>query len=82
MVAAKTLDLRFVLTHDQLADLLTKPISYSRFSLLRSKLNVLPLPFSLWGHVKDLDKPNSTEASKNKITTNADKDKVQGNSFC
>ena len=29
--------------------------------------------------VKDLDKPNSTEASKNKITTNANKDKVQGN---
>ena len=32
--------------------------------------------------IKDLDKPNSTEASKNKIKTNADKDKVQGNSFC
>jgi hypothetical protein len=29
--------------------------------------------------VKDLDKPNSTEASKIKITTNADKDRVQGN---
>ena len=26
--------------------------------------------------VKDLDKPNSTETSKNKITTNADKDRV------
>uniref|UniRef100_A0A2N9I0Q9 Reverse transcriptase Ty1/copia-type domain-containing protein n=1 Tax=Fagus sylvatica TaxID=28930 RepID=A0A2N9I0Q9_FAGSY len=45
MVAAKTLDVRFVSTHDQLADLLTKPISSSRFSLLRSKLNVLPIPF-------------------------------------
>ena len=79
MVAAKTLDVRFVSTHDQLADLLTKPISSSRFSLLRSKLNILPIPFSLRGRVKDLDKPNSTEASKIKITTNADKDRVQGN---
>jgi hypothetical protein len=77
MVAAKTLDVRFVSTHDQLADLLTKPISSSQFSLLRSKLNVLPIPFSLRGRVKDLDKPNSTEASKNKITANADKDKVK-----
>uniref|UniRef100_A0A2N9GWF8 Reverse transcriptase Ty1/copia-type domain-containing protein n=1 Tax=Fagus sylvatica TaxID=28930 RepID=A0A2N9GWF8_FAGSY len=73
MVAAKTLDVRFVSTHDQLADLLTKPISSSRFSLLRSKLNVLPIPFSLRGRVKDLDK----QAPKNKITANADKDKVK-----
>jgi hypothetical protein len=77
MVAAKTLDVRFVSTHDQLADLLTKPISSSRFSLLRSKLNVLPIPFSLRGRVKDLDKHESIEASKNKITANADEDKVK-----
>jgi hypothetical protein len=75
MVAAKTLDVRFVSTHDQLADLLTKPISSSRFSLLRSKLNVLPIPSSLRGRVKDLDKHESIEASKNKIT--ADEDKVK-----
>uniref|UniRef100_A0A2N9E6L3 Integrase catalytic domain-containing protein n=1 Tax=Fagus sylvatica TaxID=28930 RepID=A0A2N9E6L3_FAGSY len=79
MVATKTLNVHFVSTHDQLADLLTKPISSSRFSLLRSKLNVFPIPFSLRGRIKDLDKPNSTEASKIKITTNVDKDRVQGN---
>uniref|UniRef100_A0A2N9FDU4 Reverse transcriptase Ty1/copia-type domain-containing protein n=1 Tax=Fagus sylvatica TaxID=28930 RepID=A0A2N9FDU4_FAGSY len=79
MVAAKTLDVRFISTHDQLADLLTKPISSSRFSLLRSKLNVLPIPFSLRGRVKDLDKPKPTEASKIKITPNAEKDRVQRN---
>uniref|UniRef100_A0A2N9HMQ9 Reverse transcriptase Ty1/copia-type domain-containing protein n=1 Tax=Fagus sylvatica TaxID=28930 RepID=A0A2N9HMQ9_FAGSY len=78
MVAAKTLDVRFISTHDQLADLLTKPISSSRFSLLRSKLNVLPIPFSLRGRVKDLDKPKGTEASV-KIKPNAGKDRVQRN---
>ena len=81
MVAAKTLDVRFISTRDQLADLLTKPISSSRFSLLRSKLNVLLIPFSLRGRVKDLDKPKLTEASaKIKITPNAEKDRVQRNS--
>jgi hypothetical protein len=78
MVAAKTIDVRFISTHDQLADLLTKPISSSRFSLLRSKLNVLPIPFSLRGRVKDLDKPKGTEASV-KIKPNAGKDRVQRN---
>uniref|UniRef100_A0A2N9FI51 Reverse transcriptase Ty1/copia-type domain-containing protein n=1 Tax=Fagus sylvatica TaxID=28930 RepID=A0A2N9FI51_FAGSY len=82
MVAAKTLDVRFVSTHDQLADLLTKPISSSRFSLLRSKLNVLPIPFSLRGRVKDLDKQKSIEAPKNKITANADKDKNNYQYLC
>ena len=34
--------------------------------------------YLLWFEdVKDLDKPQSTEASKNKITANVDKDKVQ-----
>ena len=39
----------------------------------------LEAPSSWFLFVKDLDKPNSTEASKIKITTNADKDRVQGN---
>uniref|UniRef100_A0A2N9HD01 Reverse transcriptase Ty1/copia-type domain-containing protein n=1 Tax=Fagus sylvatica TaxID=28930 RepID=A0A2N9HD01_FAGSY len=53
MVATKAISVQFVSTHDQLADLLTKPISSSRFALLRSKLNVIPIPLSLWGRVKD-----------------------------
>uniref|UniRef100_A0A2N9H1B0 Uncharacterized protein n=1 Tax=Fagus sylvatica TaxID=28930 RepID=A0A2N9H1B0_FAGSY len=36
---------------DQLADLLTKPISSSRFALLRTKLNVLPYTVGLEGGV-------------------------------
>ena len=43
MVASKSLLVQFVSTHDQLADLLTKPLSSSRFTFLRSKLNVLPI---------------------------------------
>uniref|UniRef100_A0A2N9F495 Reverse transcriptase Ty1/copia-type domain-containing protein n=1 Tax=Fagus sylvatica TaxID=28930 RepID=A0A2N9F495_FAGSY len=53
MVANKSLNVRFVSSHDQLADLLTKPISSSRFALLRTKLNVLSIPLGLRGRVKD-----------------------------
>uniref|UniRef100_A0A2N9FV57 Uncharacterized protein n=1 Tax=Fagus sylvatica TaxID=28930 RepID=A0A2N9FV57_FAGSY len=72
MVATKAVSVQFVSTHDQLADLLTKPISSSRFALLRSKLNVIPIPLSLRGHVKDQTPTNSNKHSnsKMKITTN------------
>ena len=53
MVASKALLVRFVSTHDQLADLLTKPLSSPWFVLLRSKLNVIPMPLDLRGSVKD-----------------------------
>jgi hypothetical protein len=53
MVASKCLNVRFVSNTDQLADLLTKPISSSRFALLRTKLNVLSIPLDLRGRVKD-----------------------------
>ena len=53
IVANKSLNVRFVSSHDQLADLLTKPISSSRFALLRTKLNVLSIPLGLRGRVKD-----------------------------
>jgi hypothetical protein len=50
---AKALNVRFISSTDQLADLLTKPISSSRFALLRTKLNVLSIPLGLRGRVKD-----------------------------
>jgi hypothetical protein len=53
MVASKHLLVRFVSTHDQLADLLTKPLSSPWFVLLRSKLNVIPMPLDLRDCVKD-----------------------------
>jgi hypothetical protein len=56
MVASKTLIVQFISSKDQLADLLTKPISSSRFAQLRTKLNVLSIPLGLSGCVKDKDK--------------------------
>ena len=53
MVATKQLIVRFISSTDQLADLLTKPISSNRFLQLRTKLNVLSIPLGLRGHVKD-----------------------------
>jgi hypothetical protein len=53
MIASKALHVRFISSTDQLADLLTKPISSSRFTVLRTKLNVLSIPFGLKGRVKD-----------------------------
>ena len=53
MVATKQLIVRFISSTDQLADLLTKPISSNRFLQLRTKLNVLSIPLGLRGRVKD-----------------------------
>jgi hypothetical protein len=64
MVASKSLLVRFVSTRDQLADLLTKPLSSHRFTFLHSKLNVLPIPLDLRGSVKDKDHLNSNSADK------------------
>lgn len=48
LVIAHTLRVRFVSTVDQLADVLTKGLSSSRFDYLRSKLHVAA-PVSLEG---------------------------------
>ena len=56
MVASKQLIVRFISSTDQLADLLTKPISSNRFLQLRTKLNVLSIPLGLRGRVKDKDR--------------------------
>ena len=51
MVAKKTLNVQFISSKDQLADLLTKPISSSHFAQVRTKLNVLPIPLGLRGEL-------------------------------
>ena len=70
MVAAKQLSVRFISSQDQLADLLTKPISSSRFAFLRTKLNVLPIPLGLRGSVKDKAQKQSSTEDIPKAATN------------
>ncbi|KAM1243720.1 hypothetical protein ACFX2G_035943 [Malus domestica] len=52
-VLAKQLDVRFVCTQDQVADIFTKSLSKSRFTFLRHKLSLRVPPFSLRGAIKD-----------------------------
>jgi hypothetical protein len=59
MVASKCLNVRFISSTDRLANLLTKPISSSRFAMLRTKLNVMSIPLGLKERVKD--KPQSSQ---------------------
>ena len=39
-VARKALDIRFISTHDQLADILTKPLATQQFVKFRANLNM------------------------------------------
>ena len=43
-IAKHELFIDHVLSFDQLADILTKPLAYDQFAYLRNKLNVLPRP--------------------------------------
>ena len=72
MVAKKSITVRFISSHDQLAYLLTKPISSSQFAFLRTKLNVLFSVLSLRGSVKD-----KHQTPQFKINTTRDKDDKQ-----
>lgn len=47
----KELDIRYVPTKDQVADILTKPLSISQFNILKVELNVKVSPFHLRWHV-------------------------------
>jgi hypothetical protein len=47
LVAAKSLEILFILSSDQLADVPTKPLVSKRFHLLSSKLNVCSPPLNL-----------------------------------
>ena len=51
-IEAKQLEVRFVLTEEQVADVSTKPLAANRFEALRHKLTVKEFSFSLREGVK------------------------------
>jgi hypothetical protein len=53
-VVRRDIQLRFISTSIQLADLFTKGLTAARFQLLRDKLLIRDLPISLRGDVKDI----------------------------
>ncbi|KAH9714923.1 hypothetical protein KPL71_020828 [Citrus sinensis] len=52
-VLRKELEIRYIPTEEQVADALTKPLSYPKFNYFRSKLNVINRPLSLKGNIKE-----------------------------
>ena len=52
-VVRKELEVRYIPTKEQVADVLTKPLSFPNFNYFRSKLNVTSKPLSLRGDVKE-----------------------------
>ncbi len=73
MVVNKLLAVRFLSNRDQLADIFTKPMSSTRFIMLRSKLSICPMMLNLKGAVKDnsLQLLLSSHSNSN-ITNNLD----------
>jgi hypothetical protein len=67
----KKMTINFLSSRDQLADLLTKPLSTARFNLLCSNLNVRNLPFRLRGRVEDIIK-----STKDNIDTMDNQDQI------
>ncbi|KAF5470623.1 hypothetical protein F2P56_011125 [Juglans regia] len=51
-VDAKTLQVSFISSNDQIADILTKPLSAVRFQQLRSSLTITSVPLDSWEGIK------------------------------
>ncbi|KAH9725225.1 hypothetical protein KPL70_007794 [Citrus sinensis] len=52
-VLAKELEIRYIPSEEQIADILTKPLTFIHFNYSRAKLNVQTCPLSLRGDVKE-----------------------------
>ena len=52
-VIAGELTIQYIPSEEQIADIMTKPLSFVHFNYLRNKLNVQPCPLSLRGAVKE-----------------------------
>ena len=52
-VLAKELEINYIPSEEQIADALTKPLTFIHFNYFRAKLNVQPCPLSLRGAVKE-----------------------------
>ncbi|KAH9769131.1 retrovirus-related pol polyprotein from transposon RE1 [Citrus sinensis] len=52
-VLARELEINYIPSEEQIADILNKPLTFTQFNYLRSKLNVQPCPLSLRGAVKE-----------------------------
>ncbi|KAH9671623.1 retrovirus-related pol polyprotein from transposon RE1 [Citrus sinensis] len=52
-VVAKELQINYIPSEEQIADVLTKPLTFNHFNFFRSKLNVQPCPLSLKGAIKE-----------------------------
>ena len=52
-VLARELEINYIPSEEQIAEIFTKPLTFTQFNYLRSKLNVQPCPLSLRGAVKE-----------------------------
>ncbi|KAF5450915.1 hypothetical protein F2P56_031227 [Juglans regia] len=73
-VAAKTLTVSFLSSKDQLADILTKPLSTARFQFLRSRLTLHLVPLEARGAVKEIG--HSQQYSTTPAWTTAEQSKA------
>jgi len=62
MLASKSPNIQFLSTKDQVADVFTKPLSSSRFSILRDKLIVFSPHLSLRGRIRDKSQDSNSNS--------------------
>lgn len=63
LMAAKSLHVAFFSSKDQIADILTKPLSTTRFLQLQSSLTLTLVPLELQGDIKAIIYRDSEEFS-------------------